>query len=77
MWKEEDGQLQPQTLGRIASFYYLQHETMAVLADGLQPGMTVPEVPFPHVLNLSCGRGALCSVLDSGLIMSGMGIVAI
>ncbi len=40
----EDGTIDALTLGRIASFYYLKHESMHVLSRGLRAGMGVPEV---------------------------------
>lgn len=33
-------------MGRVASFYYLKYQTMAVLHQGLHADMAVPEVPF-------------------------------
>ena len=40
----EDGTIDALTLGRTASFYYLKHESMRVLSQGLRAGMAVPEV---------------------------------
>ena len=40
----EDGRVDALTLGRTASFYYLKHESMRVLSEGLRDGMAVPEV---------------------------------
>ena len=40
----EDGTIDALTLGRTASFYYLKHESMRVLSQGLRADMTVPEV---------------------------------
>ncbi|CAK0786311.1 hypothetical protein CVIRNUC_009524 [Coccomyxa viridis] len=40
----EEGRVDALTLGRTASFYYLKHESMRVLSEGLRDGMTVPEV---------------------------------
>lgn len=40
----EDGRIDALTLGRTASFYYLKHESMRVLSEGLRDGMDVPEV---------------------------------
>ena len=40
----EDGAIDALTLGRTASFYYLKHESMRVLSQGLRAGMAVPEV---------------------------------
>ena len=40
----EDGAIDALTLGRTASFYYLKHESMRVLSQGLRAGMGVPEV---------------------------------
>lgn len=36
--------MKPTTLGRIASFYYLKHATMAGFAAGLKAGLTAAEV---------------------------------
>lgn len=43
-WKqvnEETGAVQPLAMGRIASFYYMRHQTMATFAQALGPGMDV------------------------------------
>ena len=40
----EDGAIDALTMGRTASFYYLKHESMRVLSQGLCTGMGVPEV---------------------------------
>ena len=41
---DEDGKCEAQTLGRIASFYYLKYQTLTVFSSFLQPAMTVQEV---------------------------------
>lgn len=33
--------MQPLAMGRIASFYYMRHQTMATFAQALGPGMDV------------------------------------
>ena len=38
------GTVAPLTIGRVASFYYLKHATMAHLSRALRPGMAVAEV---------------------------------
>ena len=38
------GEVEATTLGRIASYYYLSHETVAQFKDSLQPTMTAEEV---------------------------------
>lgn len=38
---EETGAVQPLAMGRIASFYYMRHQTMATFAQALGPGMDV------------------------------------
>lgn len=38
---EETGEVAGLAMGRIASFYYLRHQTMAVFAQQLGPGMDV------------------------------------
>ena len=48
----EDGRVDALTLGRTASFYYLKHESMRVLSEGLRDGMTVPEVS--HLTSFYC-----------------------
>ena len=55
----EEGRVDALTLGRTASFYYLKHESMRVLSEGLRDGMTVPEVS--HVPSFSLG-GRPCPV---------------
>ena len=40
----EAGPIDALTLGRTASFYYLKHQSMRVLSQGLRAGMAVPEV---------------------------------
>lgn len=40
----EDGSIESLTPGRIASFYYLQHATMATFRQELRAGMGVPDV---------------------------------
>ena len=39
-----NGRIDALTLGRTASFYYLKHQSMRVLSQGLHAGMAVPEV---------------------------------
>jgi activating signal cointegrator complex subunit 3 len=41
---EEGGKLVPLTLGKIASFYYLKHQTMVVFSDRLKPDATVQDL---------------------------------
>ena len=41
---DEDGKVESQTLGRIASFYYLKYQTLTVFTSFLQPAMAVQEV---------------------------------
>ena len=43
---EESGpsSVRTQMMGRVASFYYLKHATMAHLSRALRPGMPIPEV---------------------------------
>ena len=42
---DDDGRsLYTTTLGRIASYYYLSHETMRHFHDDLMPNMTIEEV---------------------------------
>lgn len=36
---DDEGAVRPTPLGRIASFYYLQHSTMAQLSGAMGPGM--------------------------------------
>ena len=38
------GSVRAQMMGRVASFYYLKHATMAHLSRALRPGMPLPEV---------------------------------
>ena len=38
---EETGAVQTLAMGRIASFYYMRHQTMATFAQALGPGMDV------------------------------------
>ena len=38
---DETGAVQGLTMGRIASFYYMRHTTMATFAQQLRPGMDV------------------------------------
>ena len=38
---DDDGLVSPTAVGRIASFYYLDHSTMAVFARGLGPDLDV------------------------------------
>lgn len=40
----EDQQVEALTVGRVASFYYLKHQTMAGFIRGLQPNMAVADV---------------------------------
>jgi len=40
----EEQAVAPLTVGRIASLYYLKHQTMAGFTRGLQPNMAVPDV---------------------------------
>ena len=40
----EDQQVEAQTVGRVASFYYLKHQTMAGFMRGLQPNMAMADV---------------------------------
>ncbi len=40
----EEQAVAPLTVGRIASLYYLKHQTMAGFTRGLQPDMAVPDV---------------------------------
>ncbi len=48
---DEDGKVESQTLGRIASFYYLKYQTLTVFTSFLQPAMPVQEVtPPPKIL---------------------------
>ena len=45
----EEGSIEALTMGRTASFYYLKHESMRVLSQGLRAGLAVPEVgPARH-----------------------------
>ena len=51
LWQEagcvfvtEEGAVEPQTLGRIASFYYLKYQTLSIFSAYLQPGMTIQDV---------------------------------
>lgn len=39
--EDEEGRVAPTPVGRIASFYYLDHTTMAVFARGLGPDLDV------------------------------------
>ena len=39
--EDEEGRVAPTAVGRIASFYYLDHSTMAVFAGGLGPDLDV------------------------------------
>lgn len=41
---DENGKVESQTLGRIASFYYLKYQTLTVFTTYLQPAMTVQDV---------------------------------
>ena len=41
---ESDDSVTPTMMGRVASFYYLKHATMAGFAAGLRAGMTAAEV---------------------------------
>lgn len=41
---DEEGKVEAQTLGRIASFYYLKYQTLTVFTTYLKPAMSVPEV---------------------------------
>jgi activating signal cointegrator complex subunit 3 len=54
----EDGlSLEPDTLGRIASYYYLDHKTLRLFSREMREGMNIPEllqvcrgfVGFPEV----------------------------
>ncbi len=38
---DETGEVECLTMGRIASFYYMRHQTMAIFAQELGPGMDV------------------------------------
>ena len=55
-----NGRIDALTLGRTASFYYLKHQSMRVLSQGLHAGMAVPEVSFcsqqkvAHVTGVRC-----------------------
>lgn len=40
----EDQRVEALTVGRVASFYYLKHQTMAGFTQGLQPDMGVADV---------------------------------
>ena len=40
----EDQQVEALTAGRVTSFYYLKHQTMAGFMRGLQPNMAVADV---------------------------------
>ncbi len=56
----EDGTIDALTLGRTASFYYLKHESMRVLSQGLRADMAVPEVrvcPWATMRCILTGRG--------------------
>jgi hypothetical protein len=44
---DEDGSTRSLNMGRIASFYYLKHETMSVFTQRLRRGMAMPEVRRP------------------------------
>lgn len=45
----EEGEVWPTPAGRIASVYYLQHTTMALLGDALSPTMSLHvRTPIPH-----------------------------
>ena len=50
----EDGSIDALTLGRTASFYYLKHESMRVLSQGLRADMAVPEVCSRPQLTMQC-----------------------
>lgn len=41
---EDESTITPTTMGRVASFYYLKHASMASFAQGLKAGMTADEV---------------------------------
>jgi activating signal cointegrator complex subunit 3 len=48
----DDDSVAPTTMGRVASFYYLRHETLALFARSLTADMTVPQVtPCPDRLS--------------------------
>lgn len=40
--------MEPLTLGRIASFYYLKYQTLTIFTEQLQPGMNVKEASLRH-----------------------------
>ena len=69
---DETGGVQGLTMGRIASFYYMKHQTMATFAQQLRPGMDVrvrsflqwlygcqPGQPGPPVAKWLFGKGFL------------------
>ena len=69
---DETGGVQGLTMGRIASFYYMKHQTMATFAQQLRPGMDVrvrsflqwlygcqPGQPGPPVATWLFGKGFL------------------
>ena len=52
---EDEGSVQVTPLGRIASFYYLQHTTMRQLAHSMGPGMDVQQLLFVSALQGGAG----------------------
>ena len=61
----EEGRVDALTLGRTASFYYLKHESMRVLSEGLRDSMTVPEVS--HLPSVYYLKHESMRVLSKGL----------
>ena len=41
---EEDGSLESLTMGRIASFFYIKHETMAMISQNLNANNDMPSI---------------------------------
>ena len=69
----KEGRVDALTLGRTASFYYLKHESMRVLSEGLRDGMTVPEVSHLASLRLRC-RPRTVNLLFSPVFSDGCGL---
>ncbi len=52
MTLHEDQHVEALTVGRVASFYYLKHQTMAGFTRGLQPNMAVADVRIANMAAL-------------------------
>lgn len=60
---DEDGMVAPAMMGRVASFYYLKHQTMGHLTRSLRPAM-----PAQEVRRWGCVRRSARSLLPSSWV---------